>query len=70
MGVTGKTGVITVTFAAATSGTLPKDLPDDDGGRNASNVETGFGPPQKQQIEEVKRTIGAVREIISIRYAH
>ncbi|MFL5327902.1 MAG: hypothetical protein ACJ8C4_03220 [Gemmataceae bacterium] len=70
MGVTGKTGVITVTFAAATSGNRPTDLPEDDGGRSATNVETGFGPPQKQQIEEVKRTIGAVREVISIRYAH
>ena len=63
----GKTGVITITFAACSD--HPEDLPTDDGARNASSNETGFGPPIRTDVQEVKRTIGAVREIVSIRYS-
>lgn len=63
----GKTGVITVSFAAASN--HPADLPEDDGARNASTNETGFGPPIQTDLTEVQRTIGSVREIVSIRYS-
>lgn len=63
----GKTGVITVSFAASSN--HPSDLPEDDGARNASSNETGFGPPISTNLKEVERTIGSVREIVSIRYS-
>lgn len=63
----GKTGVITISFAAASN--HPMDLPQDDGARNASSNETGFGPPIRTDLKEVERTIGTVREIVSIRYS-
>lgn len=63
---TGTVGVLTVTFAVASN--LPGDLPSDDGARNAGQNETGFGPPRKGNLKEVERTIGVVRDIVSIRY--
>ena len=60
----GKVGVITATFAYAwPQGSAP---PKDE--RSAGN-ETGFGPPVSQKVQEVSRQIGAVRDIVSIRYS-
>jgi hypothetical protein len=53
----GKRGVITVTFAPAFLG-KPR----------TANDETGFGPPRSVQVQAVQRTIGPVREVVSIRY--
>lgn len=64
----GKVGVITVTYALAAA--TKEDLPKDDGARSAGGNETGFGPGQKADIKEVKRAIGVVREVVSIRYTH
>ena len=64
----GKVGVLTVTFALAWQGdNVP---PEEKGSRNAGGNETGFGPPSKVDLKEVDRKIGAVRDIISVRYAH
>jgi hypothetical protein len=52
-----KRGVITVTFAPAHKG-KPRSAGD----------ETGFGPPRSVRVEPVQRTIGPVREVVSIRY--
>lgn len=65
-GPRGKVGVITITYALAAESTA--QLPKDDGARNSHSAETGFGPGQKQEIKELKRTIGVVREVVSIRY--
>jgi hypothetical protein len=62
----GKTGVITVTFAA--SSTDPKILPDGEGSKDVKELETGFGPPNKEDVKEVNRFFGVVRDVISIRY--
>jgi len=64
--VYGKTGVLTVTFRV--SALNSKDLPEDDGGRGATENETGFGPPKAVNLKEVTRTLGVERDIISIRY--
>lgn len=53
----GKRGVITVTFAPAHEG-KPRSV----------NDETGFGPPVSVEVKPVQRTIGAVREVVSVRY--
>ena len=66
----GKRGVITVTFAAAATKDHPKDLPADEGPGRSAGGETGFGPGEKVGIKVVERSIGAVREVISIRYNH
>ncbi len=67
-GVTGKVGVVTVTFSAC--GKHPADLPaDEPASRSGAGVETGFGPPKGQRFEAVSRTVGAVREVVSVRYA-
>jgi hypothetical protein len=60
---TGKVGLITATFAYA----WPKgqEPPKDD--RSAGD-ETGLGPPISAKFAEPQRTIGAVRDIVSIRY--
>lgn len=64
----GKTGVITLTFRS--SGSVPDDLPQDDGSsKDFKNNETGFGPPIKTDLQEVERKTGKVREIISVRYS-
>jgi hypothetical protein len=62
----GKVGTITVTFAAAA--TSKDKLPSDDGSRSAGGTETGFGPGEKQNIQSVRREIGVVREVVTIRY--
>jgi hypothetical protein len=62
----GKVGVLTVTFALAWQG---KDVPEEEkGSRSAGGNETGFGPPTKVRQREVKRHIGVVREVVSVRY--
>lgn len=61
----GKIGVLTVTFAFAWSG---KEPPDEEKGARDGGNETGFGPPQKVNLNEVHRQIGVVRDIVSIRY--
>ena len=53
-----------VTFAAAWENDA--DKPGDEAGKGGS--ETGLGPPVKDSVKEVHRTIGAVRDVISIRY--
>jgi len=65
-GATGQIGVITVAFAASWENESQK--PDDEKGARDARNETGFGPPQKQNLKGVKRHIGAVREVISVRY--
>src|SRR5262249_34707685 len=62
----GKVGIITVTYAVAAE--RKEDLPKDDGARSGGGNETGFGPGQKVGLKEVKREIGVVREVVSIRY--
>jgi hypothetical protein len=63
---TGQVGVLTVTFSLA--GAFPKDLPGDDAARGAPENETGFGPARDTQLKEVARTIGVVRDVITVRY--
>lgn len=64
----GKTGVITFTFRS--SGSVPDDLPQDDGSsKDFKNNETGFGPPIKTNLKELERKTGKVREIITVRYS-
>jgi hypothetical protein len=64
----GKVGVVTATFALSWEG---DNVPEaEKGTRNASGNETGFGPPTKTDIQEVKRKIGVVREVLSVRYTH
>jgi hypothetical protein len=53
----GKPGVITVTFAPAYEG-QPK----------SANDETGFGPPASVKVQAVKRSIGPISEVVSVRY--
>ncbi|MCE9533115.1 MAG: hypothetical protein K8T89_18610 [Planctomycetes bacterium] len=61
----GKVGVLTVTFALAWSG---QNIPEDEKGARTGGNETGFGPPVKVDLPETKRTIGVVRDVISVRY--
>jgi hypothetical protein len=63
----GKVGVITVTFAAAWNGDARP--PDEPRSRNAGGYETGFGPPRKVDFQPVRRTIGNIREQVSVRYS-
>ncbi len=53
----GKRGIITVTFSPAFQG-KPRSAAD----------ETGLGPPASVKVEPVERTIGPVREVVSVRY--
>jgi hypothetical protein len=62
----GEVGVLTVTFAAAWE--KDEQMPADEKGARDSRNETGFGPPDREDFKEVKRTIGAVREVVSVRY--
>lgn len=62
---TGKVGVLTVTFALAWEGDA---VPEDEKGSRDAGNETGFGPPQKVGIQHVKRNIGVVRDVVSVRY--
>jgi hypothetical protein len=61
----GSVGMVTVTFAAAWTG---KNAPPEEAGRRGGGNEAGFGPPVKTRLEEAKREIGVVREIVSVRY--
>jgi len=65
-GATGKIGVITVAYAACWE--KEEQKPEDEKGARDSRNETGFGPPVKQDLVGLKRHIGAVREVISVRY--
>ena len=62
-------GTITASFAACwKDGELP---PRDEPGRKKSTTMgdgTGFGPPVKVKITGVKRTVGAIRACVSVRY--
>jgi hypothetical protein len=62
---TGEVGVLTVTFAFTVD--HPEDLPPGET-KSASENETGFGPPRKENFKALKRTIGMVRDIVTIRY--
>jgi hypothetical protein len=64
LGNSAVTGQITVTFAA--SWEKNEDKPRDETGKGST--ETTQGPPRTQESEAVKRNIGAVRDIITIRY--
>jgi hypothetical protein len=60
----GKIGTITITFAAA----WKKDgqRPEDEGGRGGSG--TGTGPESEMKVQEVERSIGVIRDVVTIRY--
>jgi hypothetical protein len=64
---TAKVGTLVVTFAACwqSNAQRPPDEQSDDRAANA----TGQGPPVAQKLREVRRTIGAVRDTVSIRYS-
>lgn len=62
---TGEVGVLTLTFAF--SGEHPEDLPAEET-KSASRNETGFGPPRTEKFETVKRNIGVVRDVVTVRY--
>ena len=59
-------GTITATFCAAWEKTPPDDEPP--GARAPGDDGTGFGEPTTVNYEPVKRTIGAVRASIAVRY--
>jgi hypothetical protein len=62
-----KVGTITVCFHAAWEGTnIP---PDEVGARSADDLGTKLGPPIRVKSKPVKRTIGVLREFVSIRYS-
>ena len=64
---TGEVGVLTLTFRPAS--THPKDLPGDKNSTlSAATNETGFGPEQGTNLQEVARTIGAVSDVVIVRY--
>lgn len=65
----GKVGVITVTFALASTSTNAADLPDDEKDARSGGGETGFGPPIKTDLKTVQRHILSVRDIVTVRYA-
>ncbi len=70
LGVTTGTGVVTVTFSASGQ---PDDLPKDEPesvAQSAANrsVAVGKGRLVEGRTQQVPRTIGVVREVISIRY--
>lgn len=58
-------GTITVTFHLAWQGAEPP--PPERGARYAGNA-TGFGPPIDPKLKDVKRTVGVLRDTITLRY--
>ena len=66
--MSGRIGVLTVSFAA--SWDRDSDIPDDEKGvRSSSGNETGRGPEiSGGEFKAVKRNIGVIREIVSVRY--
>jgi hypothetical protein len=62
---TGETGVLTVTFAFTVDN--PEDLPPGEP-KTTSENETGFGPPREEKFRALKKTIGTVRDVVTIRY--
>lgn len=65
---TSKLGTITVTFAASWENDAGRP-PDETGGDKGGGDGTGQGPPVGQNLKVVKRTIGAIRAVVPIRYA-
>jgi hypothetical protein len=63
----GKTGTITVTFAAAWKGGDDNKPADE---ATTRGVETGFGAPRQVPFQAVPRSIGVVRDVITVRYDH
>ena len=66
MNKTTDVGTITATFCAAWEKTPPPDEPD--GSRAPGDDGTGFGEPTDMKYTPVKRTIGAVRASVAVRY--
>jgi hypothetical protein len=62
-------GTITATWAASwpAAGLPPRDEPGKSKSLNPGDG-TGFGPPVKAKVREVKRKVGVVRASISVRY--
>jgi hypothetical protein len=56
-------GTITVCFHFAWTGDKPPA-----GAREGGGAATGFGPPKSFKLKEEKRTIGVLREVVTIRY--
>jgi hypothetical protein len=56
-------GTLTVCFHFAWTGDRPPA-----GAREGGGAATGFGPPVTFKLKEVKRTIGVLREVVTIRY--
>ena len=61
----GSQGMLTVTFAFAWEG---DNVPDEEKGSRDGGNGTGFGPPVKSRQKTVKRSVGVVRDVISVRY--
>ncbi len=66
MNKTSDVGTITATFSAAWEKNPPDDEPA--GARDVPSAGTGFGEPTTVNYKPVKRTIGAVRGSIAVRY--
>jgi hypothetical protein len=66
MGRTTDIGTITATFCAAWEKTPPEDEPD--GSRGPGDAGTGFGESVDAKFIGVRRTIGAVRASVAVRY--
>jgi len=66
----GKTGVLTVAFAACAASR--EQLPADERaeGRSGQRNETGIGPARHTQFTQVARVMGVLRDVITIRYTH
>jgi hypothetical protein len=58
-------GTLTVCFHIAWQGATPVE---EQGARDTGRA-TGFGPPVKTNLREVKRQIGVLREVVSVRYS-
>jgi hypothetical protein len=61
-----KVGVITVCFHAAWEGKTPPE--DEKGSRSADSLGTKRGPPVDAPTKAVQRTVGVLREFVSVRY--
>jgi hypothetical protein len=66
----GKTGVLTVEFAACAAD--KEQLPADErlDARSGEQNETGLGPPLQTNFVQVSRVVGVLRDVVSIRYTH
>jgi hypothetical protein len=57
-------GTVTICFHIAWEGKMPAE---EEGARDAGGA-TGIGPPVRVDLKEVRRSIGVLREVISVRY--